>query len=227
MSHVSGLSTGVIVRLGYAALLCCVSCQPASDKSSSDGGATRSGSQGGDAGSVRGDSGPHAPYQPGDAGKRNAGDAGPSDAAIHANDKGSGDDAGLPMCAPTEHICRCLTAGYCLFGGAACVSPTRPCPSDHAVPACDPPCGEGSVCIRHQQIGGAFLPAGDGGVCPDQRVVVPEAPTSCSVPPTFTCMPIPAECHGVAHCACAATICDVTACDEHVAGQLDCLQLVP
>jgi hypothetical protein len=74
-------------------------------------------------------------------------------------------------------------------------------------------CGAGSVCVEDQTLGGARIPPDDAGQCPPGLVIVPDAPSTCSSPPTFHCAVLPSTCTtppgsiAVAHCTCAASLC--------------------
>ena len=83
-----------------------------------------------DSGSVRMDAGPVA--DGGGSGDTDAGggarDAAAMDGGNVASDGGSDTDADA-MCGPGTHVCLCATGYYCLFAGAACISPSSPCPT--------------------------------------------------------------------------------------------------
>jgi hypothetical protein len=164
-----------------------------------------------------------------------AGAAGaPPDASSGGLDAGPRPDAG-PDASPGDggqqtclgQICRCASGAYCGGPTALCIEPDAPCPADNRVPACTPSCGAGTVCVRHQTVGGALFQP-DAGRCDPPRLIVPEAPFSCSFPASFGCEPVPAACTGVVSCACVGlSFCGSGECVDNVAGQLDCILRVP
>jgi hypothetical protein len=74
-------------------------------------------------------------------------------------------------------------------------------------------CDGASICVENQTIGGALFLPNDAGQCSDGRIIVPEAPQSCSSPPSHGCAQLPPACTtaagsvAVATCVCAPSIC--------------------
>ena len=156
---------------------------------------------------------------------------GPTDASAGgaATDANEPDGGRVAICGPTFQVCQCATGAYCLAGNAQCISADSPCPpppNDGGASAsgCGI-CAPGTVCVRNQVIGGAFIPP-DAGRCPDGRVMVPESPNSCALPPTYYCAPIPAVCGGTPTCTCAASLCQYP-CETADANLVFCLERVP
>src|SRR5690242_3689962 len=102
-----------------------------------------------------------------------------------------------------------LSAALGLDSGDGCRKSDNPDGGqpDGSTPSCGTvSCGQGEICVKDQTIGGAFIPPDDAGNCPPPRIIVPEAPISCSPPPTFHCAPLPAACLAAPSCACADTL---------------------
>jgi hypothetical protein len=99
-------------------------------------------------------------------------------------------------------------------------------PGDALPLACgDAVCGASELCVTEQTIGGAVFVPGDGGVCPPPRIIVPDAPTSCSLPPSFHCSLLPAGCTNP--CSCAQAICRGSECSQPAPGSVRCVLLAP
>jgi hypothetical protein len=88
--------------------------------------------------------------------------------------------------------------------------------------------------VEDQTVGGAFVSPDDAGECPDGLVIVPQAPRSCSSPPTFHCAPLPSECNtsvgdlAVAHCTCASSLCSADeSCADVSPTQMLCVLSAP
>jgi hypothetical protein len=188
----------------------------ASTGGASTGGTSTGGSDGGSGSGGKAATGGASDASAGDL------DAGPPPDARRDASRAEG---GTPSC--EGKICRCASGAYCLDDAAQCIEPHAACPAERRVVACDPSCGAGTVCVRRQTIGGAlFTP--DAGRCEEPRLIVPEAPFACSLPPSFACEPAPTACTGTATCACAGTLCTTgNECVENVAGQIDCIARAP
>jgi hypothetical protein len=94
-------------------------------------------------------------------------------------------------------------------------------------------CGAGSVCVEDLVLGGELILPDDAGQCPNGRVVVPQSPRSCTVPPTYRCLPVPAECTSgtpaPTHCACVPSICPagLYMCTDLTLTLTQCIEAVP
>jgi hypothetical protein len=94
-------------------------------------------------------------------------------------------------------------------------------------------CTGNEVCVEHQIVGGAVHPLNDAGRCDDGFVIVPEAPFTCSRPPTFQCAQLPSTCNtnpaavAVAHCTCASSLCAASSCTDVTPTLMRCVQSVP
>jgi hypothetical protein len=98
---------------------------------------------------------------------------------------------------------------------------------DAGAGSCSPACAHGSVCVKTQVIGGALIEPDDAGVCPAPRVMVPEAPGICSLPPSFQCATVPAACRASLSCACAQPVCGSLSCESATAALVQCLLRAP
>jgi hypothetical protein len=66
---------------------------------------------------------------------------------------------------------------------------------DAGIIACgDAACGSDEVCVANQVVGGFTFWPNDAGVCTPPRIMVPEAPSFCSLPPTLHCAARPGGC---------------------------------
>ena len=168
MLHGSRVSTAFFVRVSLGLLACSVSCKTTDHQTSSDGGSSHTGSHAGnDAGNPPADAGQHVlnPWHPSDAGHGPAVDSGSlSDGRSPDRLPPSRSMTAVPRCARQagQHMLlvpraatACSRAGRASFRRAL----ARRC----SVPGCSPACGPGSVCIRHQELGGAKIDPSDAG----------------------------------------------------------------
>ena len=74
-------------------------------------------------------------------------------------------------------------------------------------------CGPTSVCVESQTLGGAVIVPDDAGQCPQGRVLSAGPPARCDLAPSYACRLLPAACNtapgstAIAHCTCAASLC--------------------
>ncbi|HLK41654.1 MAG TPA: hypothetical protein VKU41_33125 [Polyangiaceae bacterium] len=74
-------------------------------------------------------------------------------------------------------------------------------------------CGPTSVCVESQTLGGAVIVPDDAGQCPQGYVVSAGPPARCNFAPSYECRLLPSACNtapgstAIAHCTCAASLC--------------------